>query len=661
MKIQQIRNLLFLLVLLLNFPIPMSLKGQSNEDFDNALMSRLENDPANNQLVDSITRRIFSEIYKNPEVASTEAQRLRKFAESHKNHILTATMFMYEGIAYDFRGLYDSAFLKFDAGLLIAREHNLELIQGDILNNYSITLAVVGQMGTSIEYALKALTLVERSVDSTRMAKVYNNLGLRYSELGFNETALDYYLKASTINERTSDTVRLVRNYGNIGILYYEMEEHQKALDYLSRSLEMQDTLVNRLEYSISLHSLGQVFSKMGQNDKAMDYENRAYKIAFELQDELGIITILQGKARILMNLGKLKDALEKLNSAFGIAQRIGARSYLVGLYKDMGEVYARMNDFQKAFFYQELYTTQKDSIQSVEKNKALELIKQFENEKNQKEIQLLTKDSEINQLTIRRQKIVRNAALVVGILMLIMALLLLHRYRYVTKTNNELEEKNTIIKNERDRSEQLLLNILPAQTAEELKTMGRAEAKHFEEVTVLFTDFVGFTRMAETMSAEELVGEIDNCFKNFDLIITNLNIEKIKTIGDSYMCAGGLPVVNDTHATDVVSAAIVMQRFMNQLKEERLASGRPYFEMRIGIHTGPVIAGVVGTKKYQYDIWGDTVNIASRLESCSEPGKINISQTTWQRVKDKFSATYRGKLEAKNKGFIDMYFIDIQ
>lgn len=652
---------IFLLVLLLNMIFCLPLTVLSNQGIEDDLMTRLENDPANAQLADTIAKKIFAEIYKNPEIASKQAERLRKFAETNEIQELTATMYMYEGIAFDFQGLYDSAFLKFDAGLQIAREHELDLIQADILNNYSITLAVVGQMGASIEYALKALTLVEIGADSTRMAKVYNNLGLRYSELGFAETALDYYLKASAINERTGDTARLIKNYGNIGILYYEMEEHQKALNYLSRSLKMQDTLVNRLEYSISLHSLGQVFGRMGQNDKALDYENRAYRIAVELHDELGIITILQGKAKILMSQGKPKEALQNLNNAYSIAQRIGAKSYLVGLYKGLGDVYAMMQDFKKAFIFKELYTTQKDSIQSVEKNKALELIKQFENEKNEKEIQLLTKDSEINQLTIRRQKIVRNAALVVGILMLVMALMLLHRYRYVTKTNNELEEKNTIINKERDRSEQLLLNILPAKTAEELKTMGRTEAKHFEEVTVLFTDFVGFTKMAETMSAEQLVGEIDYCFKNFDLIITNLNIEKIKTIGDSYMCAGGLPVVNNTHPGDVVSAAILMQRFMNQLKDERSASGKPSFEMRIGIHTGPVIAGVVGTKKYQYDIWGDTVNIASRLESCSEPGKINISQTTWERIKDRYSATYRGKVEARNKGFIDMYFVEYQ
>lgn len=652
---------IFLLVLLLNMIFCLPLTVLSNQGIEDDLMTRLENDPANAQLADTIAKKIFAEIYKNPEIASKQAERLRKFAETNEIQELTATMYMYEGIAFDFQGLYDSAFLKFDAGLQIAREHELALIQADILNNYSITLAVVGQMGASIEYALKALTLVEIGADSTRMAKVYNNLGLRYSELGFAETALDYYLKASAINERTGDTARLIKNYGNIGILYYEMEEHQKALNYLSRSLKMQDTLVNRLEYSISLHSLGQVFGRMGQNDKALDYENRAYRIAVELHDELGIITILQGKAKILMSQGKPKEALQNLNNAYSIAQRIGAKSYLVGLYKGLGDVYAMMQDFKKAFIFKELYTTQKDSIQSVEKNKALELIKQFENEKNEKEIQLLTKDSEINQLTIRRQKIVRNAALVVGILMLVMALMLLHRYRYVTKTNNELEEKNTIINKERDRSEQLLLNILPAKTAEELKTMGRTEAKHFEEVTVLFTDFVGFTKMAETMSAEQLVGEIDYCFKNFDLIITNLNIEKIKTIGDSYMCAGGLPVVNNTHPGDVVSAAILMQRFMNQLKDERSASGKPSFEMRIGIHTGPVIAGVVGTKKYQYDIWGDTVNIASRLESCSEPGKINISQTTWERIKDRYSATYRGKVEARNKGFIDMYFVEYQ
>ena len=214
-------------------------------------------------------------------------------------------------------------------------------------------------------------------------------------------------------------------------------------------------------------------------------------------------------------------------------------------------------------------------------------------------------------------------------------------------------------LRNEKKKSDDLLFNILPMEVANELKEKGSADAKQFEDVTVMFTDFKGFTQLSEKLSPAELVTEIHTCFKAFDDIIGRHNIEKIKTIGDSYMCAGGLPVKNTTNAVDVVSAAIEIQEFMEQHLLQRKREGKEVFEIRIGVHTGSVVAGIVGVKKFAYDIWGDTVNIASRMESSGETGMVNISGSTYVLVKDKFSCTHRGKINAKNKGEIDMYFVN--
>lgn len=226
-------------------------------------------------------------------------------------------------------------------------------------------------------------------------------------------------------------------------------------------------------------------------------------------------------------------------------------------------------------------------------------------------------------------------------------------------KLEEEVLVRTAELRTEKKKSDDLLLNILPTEVANELKEKGSAAAKQFDEVTVMFTDFKGFTQISEKLSPTELVSEIHACFKAFDHIIEKHNIEKIKTIGDSYMCAGGLPVANKTNATDIVQAALEIQQFMVQHSKQRKSDNKEIFEIRIGIHTGPVVAGIVGVKKFAYDIWGDTVNIASRMESSGEPGKVNISGSTYDLVKDKFSCIHRGKIQAKNKGEIDMYFVE--
>lgn len=222
-----------------------------------------------------------------------------------------------------------------------------------------------------------------------------------------------------------------------------------------------------------------------------------------------------------------------------------------------------------------------------------------------------------------------------------------------------EIDAQKHVIEKEKDKAENLLLNILPRETANELKEKGSATPRHYNSVSVIFTDFKGFTHIAEKMSPEELLEELNKCFYRFDEICDEYGVEKIKTIGDAYMCAAGIPTANDTNPVDAVKAGLAMQEFMHQWKEEKIAQGEPYFELRLGVHTGPLVAGVVGKNKFAYDIWGDAVNLAARMESSGEVGKVNISGDTYELVKEHFDCTYRGKIEAKNKGEVDMYFVN--
>ena len=228
-------------------------------------------------------------------------------------------------------------------------------------------------------------------------------------------------------------------------------------------------------------------------------------------------------------------------------------------------------------------------------------------------------------------------------------------RYRLEGIINKRTEE----LLREKDRTEQLLANVLPKDTADEIKSTGKARKKKFEMVTVLFSDIQGFTKIAESLNPEVLIDQLDHFFFYFDSVVEKYNIEKIKTIGDAYMCAGGIPEKNRTNPVEVVLAALEMQQYMINLKKELMAKNLPVWDIRIGIHTGSVIAGVIGHKRLSYDIWGDTVNTASRMESSGEAGKINISGSTYELVKDFFICEYRGKMPVKYKGEIDMYFVE--
>jgi len=271
----------------------------------------------------------------------------------------------------------------------------------------------------------------------------------------------------------------------------------------------------------------------------------------------------------------------------------------------------------------------------------------------------LLQKESDIKEIEVGKQKLKSRLLVAILSVFLILSGILFYLFRSRHILAKELVQKNITIETEKKRSEELLLNILPIETANELKSTGKAEPKYYKSVSIMFTDFKDFTHVAEKLSPKELVTEIDYCFSAFDEIVAKFGIEKIKTIGDAYLCAYGISNSEQKDHSVIIKAAKEILTLMDNYQKEREAKGKHGFSIRIGIHTGSVVAGVVGKHKFAYDIWGDAVNTASRMEQSSETGKINISTATYELVKNDFKFVYRGKVMAKNKGKIDMYFLE--
>ena len=357
-------------------------------------------------------------------------------------------------------------------------------------------------------------------------------------------------------------------------------------------------------------------------------------------------------KTKALISLGEIFIAQKSYSQA--IAYIItGVNRDKKNAYEALVKAYSGIQDYENAFYYQQLVTTISEIIKDESYEETLGVMRlQFDLENKQREILLLTADNELKQTQIESTTASKRLLYALAALLLAMVGGVFSRYRFIQKSNLRIAE-------ERNKSENILLNILPKETAEELKEHGSIKAKFFKEVTVLFTDFKEFSVVAEGISPEHLVKNLDYFFKKFDDITEKHNLEKIKTIGDAYMAAGGVPIRNSSNAIAITLAALEILEFMQEVAEEKKKSGEPILEIRIGIHTGPLTAGVVGVKKFAYDIWGDTVNIASRMESASEPGKVNISGTTYQMIKKYFETEYRGQREAKGKGLVEMFFVN--
>ena len=555
------------------------------------------------------------------------------------------------GLAHYFQSNDADALSLWEQALDVYKELN---DKSGIANMYSNMGAIYfdkTENEKALQLYLKALKVAEEIKDTLRIATVKLNIGAIY---GLTENsyglAIQYDTEALKLSEILGDQDAIGTLSGNLGEIYLKKGDDTLALEYFEQALIAYEGSANAPH---ALYNIGRVYTKRGDYEKAAEYNHQAYALAEKLNSKKDMAEALIRLGQLHSKKGEVRKALEPLIRARDLALELNNYEHLKEIYLELALVYSELGDFKNAFKNQNLLLAAKDTLYNIAAQKKLNtLLFNFEIDKKQSEIDLLTKDQELAELDLARQKMAKNS-LMAGLGLVFIILFILYRgYRTKVRINKLLDKQKVQIEN-------LLLNILPQEVAHELQHEGHATPRYYESVSVLFTDFKGFTRLAEKLAPQDLVTELNDCFMAFDDIIEKHGLEKIKTIGDSYMCAGGIPIENDVHFINIINAGLEIQEHMNVRNTKRIAMGLPPWELRIGVHTGPIVAGVVGRKKYAYDIWGSSVNVASRMESNGEPGKVNISAATYHLIKDHFECKFRGKISAKNIGEIEMYFVE--
>jgi adenylate cyclase len=574
----------------------------------------------------------------SPDVISQDQKVADSLARIYHQNTLkdTAKLELLRNLAYNEVNDLELAIKYADELIILSGQqgNNLYLHRGYL--NKGNKKRLLGNLDEALDAYFKSVEAATKAKYIKGEATTYSAIADIYSISNNQTNAMLYYRKAISIFRQSKDSVFLASAISNAGDEFLNNKMYDSAFLYFRESEKIFEKVNYLSGMAYSLGNIGMVYANTGEDNLAEKNINEAIRLLEESEDYYPICVYLISMSDIYLKKGDDRIGLNYAIRSLKLAQQFGLKDQISDANLKLSEIYERAGNTDESLKYYKDYVSYRDSVNNIKSvQKMADLRTDYEVSKKQTEVDLL------NQQKRNQKIIVLSLIIILGLATIILGTL----YWYY-KT----------ISREKKRSDTLLLNILPAETAEELKRNGKVDAVKFDEVTVLFTDFVAFSKLAEHADPEQLVKSIDFYFKGFDEITTKYGLEKIKTIGDSYMCASGLPTANKTHARNAINAAKEMIEFVKN--EMNTQDGLSHFDVRIGIHTGPVVAGIVGIKKWQYDIWGDTVNIASRMESKSEPGRINLSETTHREIENEFPCEYRGEIEVKNRGPLKMYFL---
>lgn len=561
------------------------------------------------------------------------SNRLKILGDIAANETNTDEIIIYSKQLIEFAEEMDSIQYVFDGYLQLGNANRLKSDLTTALENYFDALKI----------AVNNKLISEQGTVKITIADVYSIVGDSKNAVQYYKQSIELLKSRLTSKEvKFLDSINLASAQLNLGDEYYNQQKLDSALTYFSESMKLFEATNYELGEAYNLGNVGLVYAKKGQNAAAEINMNKAIEVLVANEDYYPICVYLNSISDIYVEKNEIEQALPFAKSSVYWAKKYGLKEQISAGYLKLSSIYEKDNDFKKSHEFYKKHIVYRDSVKNVD------IAQKIANEKAEFEIERKQTELDLSEEQNKTKNIIVFASILALILLGFLANTLYRRNKYVVKTGR-------IIKAEKERSDDLLQNILPKETAEELKEKGSVAAKKFDAVSVLFTDFKGFTKYSESLTPEELVKSIDFYFSKFDEIIDKYGLEKIKTVGDAYMCASGLPFADKNHAYKITLAALDVVDFVK--KSEKKSK----LQIRVGINSGSVVAGVVGTKKFAYDIWGDAVNVASRMESSGEVNRVNISESTYDLIKenDEFSFEFRGAIEAKGKGKVNMYFVD--
>jgi len=485
----------------------------------------------------------------------------------------------------------------------------------------------------AIQHFEKADVVAEKLAEKDFFLKreIAYQIGSNYYTLTDYVVAIYYLRKAVNLTNSADSLQARITMYNTLGLAYLNLNKLDSAKINLHQALDYAIRTNSQGWVANASGNLGHVYMLQGEVDKGEALLVKDKEISLQIGAKSPAAGAFMELANINFNKGKVDLAAKQLDSAILLMNNMMPFHRKGVMYPLLSKISAYKGRWQDAARYMDSTLVVLDSLTRLDNAVQMLRLKQL--------MELQESRVEIAQREVSiRKKTMQGYVMIAGLLFALIAGVLVYRQKRKADSAKK-------------RSDELLLNILPKDVAEEMKTMGVSRARRFEETTILFCDFKNFTLYSEEMPPESVVQILNHYFMAFDSVVNSLGLEKIKTVGDAYICASGLPAPDPRHAEKTVLSALKIQEIM-----QKSPAG---WQLRVGIHSGPVVAGIVGIKKFAYDVWGDTVNTAARMEQHAETGKVNISQATYELVKDKFQCTHRGKLEVKHKGEMDMYYVE--